>query len=147
MASRIGKRQSYEELFQRQDTALALRFFLEASWIAYAILEDRADSALGRTGGPVHKKRPMLGEKLEELKKRMSSDALLKAEMRNGAILEAAVQWKDKRNPLMHSMANDQEPWSEMEKKAELVAKEGKAVARDMASAVMRFRKKRLKGK
>jgi hypothetical protein len=148
MTARIGKRRSYEELFQRLDTTLGMRVFLEASWIAYAILEDRADSALAKTGGPVPRKtRPMLGDKLAELSERIATDALLRTELWRGATLEAAKNWKNKRNPLMHSMADLREPWHVFEKRAERLAMEGRSVARDMASAVMRLRKKRFKGR
>jgi hypothetical protein len=71
-------------LIARMDEAIKEGFYLEASWIAYAVIEDRCDSALEKTGGiPTRNGRPiqMLGNKLKELQNRLDHDPKLSAAM------------------------------------------------------------------
>ena len=69
----MAKDYNYKVLISRLGEAIKDEFFLEASWLAYAILEDRLVSALDETGGAVTTTgRPirMLGPKLGEIKAR-----------------------------------------------------------------------------
>jgi hypothetical protein len=71
----------YGTLIKRIDVALQEEFYLEASWIAYAILEDQLVSALDESGGAVNHKGKaikMLGPKLGELKTRMTTSLNLR---------------------------------------------------------------------
>ena len=45
------KRELYEELYERMNTAHDAGFNLEASWFAYAVIEDRLLSLLRNSGG------------------------------------------------------------------------------------------------
>ena len=57
-------------------------YYLEASWFAYTVLEDRLLSALRQSGGATYANfRPirMLGKKMQEITQRKRSDSLLSA--------------------------------------------------------------------
>lgn len=106
MSGKISKSKSYQQLLQRLEEAIEAVFFLEASWIAYAVIEDRVCSALLKTGGLPQDKNgkslQMLGSKLEVLAKRMGDDPILRSCLEKDEILKRVVYWKNKRNPLMH---------------------------------------------
>ncbi len=128
------------------DQALNDGFFLEASWIAYAIIEDRILSALAKTGGvPMRNGQPlrMLGPKLDALVGRQPNDSALTAAMLNGQVLDTVRAWKDKRNPLMHSLAEECKPFVEHNADARIVAAEGSRAARDLCAAVIRLSRRK----
>ena len=147
MSDKISKFKSYQQLLKRLEEAIDAGFFLEASWIAQAVIEDRVCSALLKTGGLPQDKNgkslPMLGSKLEILARRMDEDPILRSCLEKDEILRRVVCWKNKRNPLMHSMASEAKSWSTLEQEAAAVAKEGKDIAWLLASAVSRLRKRK----
>lgn len=147
MTAQVSKGASYRQLFSRLSEAIERGFHLEASWIAYAILEDRAISALKRTGGlPTNRGgRPlqMLGPKLIKLRQRLETDPLLNGAMLQGAMLERVENWKEERNTFMHSMAEESRSWSELSEGAERLSRDGERVARDFSDAVTRLRKRK----
>ena len=132
---------------KRLEEAIDEGFFLEASWIAYAVIEDRIGSALLKTGGLPQdqngKPLQMLGSKLKVLETRMNEDPILQSCFEKDEILKRVVYWKNRRNPLMHSMASEAKPWSVLEQEAAIVAKEGKDVAWLLANSVSRLRKRK----
>ena len=134
-----AKGRSYEELLARLDAARKEGFHLEASWIAYAVVEDRIDSALGLTGGIPPK--IMLGKKLEHLRNRLSGDAELRKATAAGQVLDEVERWKNSRNPLMHSMAAESLPWEDLEKNAAALSADGRETVRNLCSAIMRLKK------
>lgn len=144
MTANISKGGSYKELFARMDEASKLGFHLEASWIAYAVIEDRVLSALDKTGGvPTTKKgKPinMLGPKIKALRDRLGENALLRGAMLDGRVLDDVETWKEARNPLMHALAEEAEPWTALAPQAEELARSGERAARDLADAVSRLR-------
>jgi hypothetical protein len=68
----------------------------------------------------------MLGAKLEALTKRMDEDPILRSCLGKDEILKRVVCWKNKRNPLMHSMASEAKSWNTLEQEAAAIAKEVK---------------------
>lgn len=76
MSDKVSTFKSYQQLLKRLEEAIDEGFFLEASWIAYAVIEDRICSALLKTGGlpqdPNGKPLQMLGSKLKVLETRMN---------------------------------------------------------------------------
>lgn len=148
MSSTISKGQSYRELIHRMDEAIDGSFYLEASWIAYAILEDRALSALERTPGGVptnNNGEPirMLGPKLCELERRCPSDADLKGATLDGQLLASAKSWKDDRNSLMHALAKEARSFNDIALDAQRLAIDGRNVAVSFANAVTRLRNRK----
>lgn len=85
----------------------------------------------------------MLGSKLKVLETRMNEDPILRSCFEKDEILKRVVYWKNRRNPLMHSMASEAKSWSVLEQEAAVIAKEGKDVAWLLANAVSRLRKRK----
>ena len=145
MSDIISKFKSYQELLNRIQEAIDSGFYLEATWIAYAVIEDRVCSALEKSGGlPKDKNgKPlrMLGLKLEALSHRMNENSSLRKYLEKDEIVDRVIHWKNKRNPLMHSLASEAKSWNTLEQEAKIVALEGKDVAWLLANAVSRFRK------
>ena len=133
----------YSTLIKRIDLALSHEFYLEASWIAYAILEDRLVSALRESGGAVNhngKEIFMMGLKLSELRNRMPTSLNLRKAF-FGNMLDRLHVWKDKRNDLMHAMAGENHAVSDLDSIALEVATDGKELAREFCAACRRFKK------
>jgi hypothetical protein len=139
------KRELFEGFHKRMDEAINQNFYLEASWYAYAIIEDRLVSMLLQSGGiglnggsaPIR----MLGKKLSELERRAGNDELLKVNLVPSKIRD----WASSRNELMHAMADGSLDQQLIDKNAYLLATSGKALVRDISAAAMRLKKHRAK--
>ena len=102
-----SKRRSLEELIARMDTALEHEYYFEAAWIAYGIIEDRTNSALGRTSeGQFARDNngllPSIDKRLKALKQRAGTDAILKTVNDFAPVVQLVIDWKNKRNDLVH---------------------------------------------
>jgi hypothetical protein len=122
--------------------------YLEASWYAYAVLEDRLLSLLRSSGGigengggasgkPIR----MMGPKLKELARRAKKDQLLKANFEYH-MLHA---WKEARNGLMHAMGDATMAIEDIDIAAKSLAEVGADLVRHYASACRRLKKHRQK--
>ena len=139
------KRTLFESFHDRMNNAIEKRFYLEASWYAYALLEDRLVSMLKQSGGvgkngsntPIK----MLGPKLGELKSRANTDKLLLENLPATKIHD----WKEERNDLMHAMAEGTMTQAEIDKKAYLLALQGRELVKEVSAAAMRLKKHRAK--
>ncbi|MEM8653391.1 MAG: hypothetical protein AAGF36_01495 [Pseudomonadota bacterium] len=139
------KRQLFEGFHNRMTTAVEKKFYLEASWYAYAIIEDRLVSMLRQSGGvgrngsssPIR----MLGKKVSELETRANTDDLLRVNLPAQDIYD----WAAKRNTLMHAMAEGTLDQAEIDKQAYLLAVNGRDLVRQVSDAAMRIKKHRSK--
>jgi hypothetical protein len=135
----IKKRQLYEQLIERMDNAFAAGYFLEASWYAYSLLEDRLNSLLKNTGGlptgnnghPI-----MMGKKISQLKKRAHTyDELEKLDLSSLGI------WAKDRNDLMHAMADASKTMEAISSSVKKLANVGVPMVRDFAKIAMKIKK------
>jgi hypothetical protein len=127
------KKKHYEEMMVRMTKAIEAGFYLEAIWYAYAILEDRMIAILHRSGGAHDKKKKLFqyfGHKLNIINNRRKQDSLLRVYFPDASIA-ALTSWKDKRNDLMHAMANAAIPLTDIDKQAHLLAQDGKTLVKD----------------
>ncbi|MGJ8596776.1 hypothetical protein [Sulfitobacter sp.] len=142
-----NKRPLFEVFHERMSSAIERKFYFEASWYAYAILEDRLLSMLRQSGGVGRNGTTtairMLGPKLGELKNRSTTDKLLKENFPETKI----DAWKDKRNSLMHAMAEGTRTQTEIDKEAYLLATQGRDLVKEVSAAAMRLKKHRLKAR
>jgi hypothetical protein len=120
--------------------------YLEASWYAYAVLEDRLVSLLKNSGGIGEKNggaggKPirMMGPKLKELTRRAKKDKLLKENFEHDKLND----WKESRNNLMHAMGDATLTISDIDIAAKQLAKDGRELVREYASAARRLKKHR----
>lgn len=144
------KRIHYSKLLERLDQAIDAEYFLEASWIAYAVVEDRTRSTLKHSGGipqvgPVNNRREMwkISEKITTIRSRLGAGAHetnLKATV-DGAMLDKLSAWTDRRNRLVHKLADEVDDPAGLAAEITGVAKDGKELARELCAAVMRLKK------
>lgn len=140
----MGKRSLYETFIERIDGHISSRNFFEASWYIYAVLEDRMISMLQNSGGAtLNNGNPirMLGPKLSTLKTRATSDTLLDVNFPHDAIFD----WKEKRNDLMHAMAEGSLDIDQIDEAAKSLAEEGQKLVRNVSACAMRLKKHRNK--
>ncbi|UWQ11022.1 hypothetical protein K3X41_14355 [Aliiroseovarius crassostreae] len=142
-----NKRPLFEGFHERMSSAIEKNSYFEASWYAYAILEDRLLSMLRQSGGVGRNGSStairMLGPKLGELKNRTATDRLLKENFPETKI----DAWKDERNNLMHAMAEGTLTQAEIDKKAYLLATQGRDLVKEVSAAAMRLKKHRAKAR
>lgn len=139
----MAKDSLYRTFISRMEAASATGNYLESSWYAYAVLEDRLISMLRNSGGAGvgGKGKPikMMGPKLKELNHRTKTDALLKAYFEHDR-LDA---WKHERNNLMHAMADASMSLEAIDAAAKTLAEDGSALVRDYLAACRRLKANR----
>jgi hypothetical protein len=139
----MAKSYTYKVLYARMDEAISEEFYLEASWLAYSVLEDRLVSALDETGGAVTKAgNPirMMGPKIDLLKETLPKNLNLRKAF-FGDIFDRLEAWKEDRNDLMHAMADESRLIPDIDALAQSVALRGRDLARDYSSACRRLKK------
>ena len=133
----------YKNLIKQIDDALENEYYFEASWIAYAILEDRLISILKKSGGANNAKGNeirMMGPKIEQINERIS-DCLNLRKALMPDMLEGLKNWKNNRDRLMHAMANEDLSISEIEELAKDLAITGRKWVSQLCSACYRLKK------
>ncbi len=141
----MSKQALYSTFISRMKEAHEAKRFFEASWYAYAVLEDRLRSMLRSTGGegvggpgkPIR----MMGPKLKELKHRAKSDELLKVNFEHDRL----NTWKEARNNLMHAMADAAMSIEQIDAQAEQLSLEGEELVRVFSAACRRLKSHRSK--
>lgn len=131
----MAKRPLYEEMIKRLDVAYSEKQFLEGSWYAYAILEDRLISLIRSGGGDPNI--TMMGTKIKALKTLVKAGSV---DVRNFERVRLKA-WAKDRNTLMHAMAGGTLTIEEVDAMAKKLASEGKALVRVYAAAAMRQKK------
>lgn len=102
----MQKYENYREQMGRLKRAMDARFFLEAIFIEYAILEDRLESVLRHSG----RWRPKPDEAVSIYRKVKLVEKL--AEQKNSPakkyfsreLLDSILAWKDDRNTMIHAL-------------------------------------------
>lgn len=133
----VDKCKKYKELISRIDLAIEDKFFLEATWIAYAILEDRLVSVLRESGGDPSIR--MLGPRINEVNSRHKKSLIMQKTFFSD-MLKRLKNWKDKRNDLMHTLADESLDISAIDIESKFVAIEGRELAREFSAACKRFK-------
>lgn len=145
MAGNITKRDYYKVLMHKMQEAHSHKFYLESSWFAFAILEDRLLSALRQSGGSTYannKPIRMLGPKMIEIKKRKRTDKLLKAYFSN-ELMDKVDKWSKERNGLMHAMADGTQSIEDILKTAYMQSTTAKTLIKDICNAARLLKKYR----
>lgn len=125
----------------RADLALSEEFFLEATWIEYALFEDRINSALVKSGGALSNTRPTIESKIKELESRCLTHAGLRSIGDFPELLDEVRQWKGVRNRLVHRMVEAAVRWDDVNDEANLLATDGRELFGRFSSAIMRLGK------
>ncbi|MDP4310848.1 MULTISPECIES: hypothetical protein [Stenotrophomonas] len=142
----MPKEDLYKTFINRMKSASDAGAYLEASWYAYAALEDRLVSLLQNSGGVGEnaggangKPIKMMGRKIKELNRRAEKDKLLKENFEHDKL----NAWKDSRNNLMHAMGDATMTIDEIDASAKKLAEDGQELVREYAAACRRLKKHR----
>lgn len=144
----MAKHFLYKTFIGRMKNAYDAGMYLEASWYAYAVLEDRLLSLLRNSGGvgqnsggangkPIR----MMGPKLKELSLRSKKDRLLKENFEHDKL----NVWKKSRDNLMHAMGDATMTVKDIDAAAKKLAEDGQVLVRDYAAACRRLKRHRAK--
>ena len=132
----MQKYENYKEQFKRLNKAMNYQFYLEAMFIAYAIIEDRTESILRHAGKweqCVKRSRngkPGIHFKIKKIKNLADQNVSLLNKYFSDDLLDNILEWKDERNRMMHALMK-QSLTTEI---LESLAVQGKEYARTLAN-------------
>lgn len=111
---------NYKEQSERLKKAMEEKFYLEAIFIEYAMIEDRTDSALKHVGKSLDKNgiSRKLDDKLNILESSEPFTDDFCRERLSIKFLEDIRKWKSDRNALIHNLMNDHLTTEKLEKTA-----------------------------
>lgn len=118
MEKNMEKYEAYKKMYDDLGKAMRSGFYYEAIFIEYAIFEDRLKSLLKYAGSPTERKGRALTlvQKLNIIRTdEKFSDKFVRTRL-TSELLNALEDWKDKRNKLIHNLANT--PYTSDEVKA-----------------------------
>ena len=106
VTNNIQKGENYREQMKRLKKALQMGFNLEAIFIEYAILEDRLESVIRHSGKWNYDpgRHVSLEAKVKKIKKMAEEKKGLARKYFSDELMDSVVQWKEKRNPLIHAL-------------------------------------------
>jgi hypothetical protein len=131
----MSKSSLYREMIKRLEHAVEERQFFEASWYAYAILEDRLISLIVSSGSSLAPN--MMGPKIKLLEARAQTDLALAANFE----MVRLNAWKRARNNLMHAMADGTMSIDDIDIHVAMLATEGAELVRIYSAAARRHKK------
>ena len=104
------KYENYKEQMKRLKAAMTNHFYLEAVFIEYAILEDRLESALRHSGKwhPKPDQHTSIDRKVRLLMAQAEEHKSPAQKYFQPEMMQEVLDWKNKRNPLMHSLMKQQ---------------------------------------
>ena len=113
------KYNNYKEQAKRLKKALENQFYLEAIFIEYSILEDRADAILRYAKQEIISDRYVsIDRKLTKIKNLSLNKCLFLNKYFNEEFIMLLKEWKEKRNPLIHALMKRSNSRLELEKLA-----------------------------
>ena len=110
LSPNMQKYENYRNQFSRLDKALKAEFYLEAIFIAYAIMEDRTESVLRHTGAweAYEKSRRghgvTLDSKIRRIQKMAESSKNICHRYFSDDTLQQILDWKNTRNVMIHAL-------------------------------------------
>ena len=137
------KYENYKEQVKRLDKALNNKFYLEAIFIEYAIIEDRTESILKHAGKweAYLKKRGRYQVTLDSKINYISGFARERGSLLHkyfsDELLVEILEWKEERNSLMHALMKQSLTTEELR----TVALKGKDLARKIANKATTYRR------
>lgn len=100
----MQKYANYKEQFGRLKKALNYKFYLEAIFIEYAIIEDRFESVLRHSGKLNPNKHKTLNGKLSKIKEMQREKKGLVKKYFSDELIAEISKWKEERNRLIHAL-------------------------------------------
>lgn len=138
IAENLLKQKNYQTQFVRLNKALTNQFYLEAIFIAYAIIEDRTEAILRYEGKQIRDNRFVsLDRKLRKIKGILQDKSVLCGKYLQSELLEQVGTWKEARNRKMHALMKGIHTTEELSSLAE----EGKALARALCTGAGNYKR------
>ena len=136
----MQKYKNYREQFKRLKKAFDNEFYMEAIFIEYAIMEDRAEAILRYEGNKIKPKNEQefisLTRKLNRIKKIAEQKKSLPKRYFCDSIIENISEWVKQRNGLIHALLKKELTTEEVEK----FALEGKRLARALSNKAKNYK-------
>lgn len=140
----MSKSKLYKDLMARMDLALLEEFYMEACWIQYAIVEDRINSVIRhsypKNGEEFLKTFRGLDRKFDHIRDKIHPADEDCVKTINKDLLKRLVRWKDKRNTLMHEIA-DTDNLARVQAQLKKLAPEGKNLVNELSAKVWKYKK------
>ena len=134
----IQKYENYKEQFKRLNKAIDNRFYLEALFISYAIIEDRSEAILNYEGNGINSKNFVsIDRKLNKIKSIAEQKKSLPQKYFSDSLIDDILAWKEKRNGLIHALMKQSLTTEDLEKAAE----DGRRLARELANRATNYRR------
>ena len=134
----MQKYENYKEQFKRLDKAMKQGFLLEALFIEYAILEDRTESILRYEGNSINSNRHIsIDRKLKKIKTISREKDSLPNRYFQDDFIDRILDWKEKRNKLIHKLMDQVLTTDELLELAE----EGKELARLLSNRANNYKR------
>lgn len=143
----------YNYLFKRIDEAIKNKYFFEAAFICYGIIEDRLNSLMNLYSLPIGRKG--VAQKVKSLAKvkfNNSEKILLFSDWdgvkyKNKGLLQESLSWGELyRNPMQHHLGDPRTYKASTgnfhSENSKDLAIEGRRIAGELSATIMRFKKK-----
>ena len=153
LSDNLQKHENYREQFVRLKKALTSKFYLEAIFIEYSIIEDRTESILRHAGKweaylkNIKGREPTLNSKTKYIKIQANSGDKRLKKYFSDSLLDEILVWKEERNRLIHALLKQVLTSEEVAK----IARAGERLTKELRNKSTNFnrlieRKKTMKG-
>ena len=134
----MQKFENYKEQYERLKKALKYEFYLEAVFIEYAIMEDRLNSILRYEGNSINsQKHVSIDKKINKVKTIARGKNSLPNKYFTEEFLDRIHNWKERRNPLIHSLMKLPLTTEELRS----LALEGEQLTRDLCRLATNYKR------
>ena len=134
----LQKQKNYRVQFTRLNKALVHQFYLEAVFIAYAIIEDRTEAVLRYEGKQINSKGFVsLDRKLRKIRSTLTEEQCICGRYFDEEILDSLSAWKESRNSKMHALMKGVQSTTELA----VLAEEGKTLARALCTKASNYKR------
>ena len=133
------KYENYREQFKRLKSALNSGFNLEAMFIEYAIMEDRAEAILRYEGNEINAKNGFvsLDRKLNKITKIAEQKRSLPNRYFSDDLIGRIAAWKEERNRLIHALMKQNLTTEELR----LLAENGQTLTRELCNRANNYKR------
>lgn len=131
------KYENYKQQMGRLSRAMRAEFYYEVIFIAYAVLEDRTESALRHAGVYNPDRHKDLSRKLHRIEELARQKKSLPNKYFSTELLQQIREWKEKRNALIHALMKNTQDQDELKQ----IAEEGYTLCQTFSSKVTLFKR------
>ena len=141
IADNMQKYENYKEQFKRLKKAFDYKFYMEAIFIEYAIMEDRTDAILRYESNEIKPKNERefisITRKLNRVRKIAEQNKSLPQRYFADGIVDELAEWINKRNALIHALLKKELTTDEVE----AFGMKGKNLARALSNKAQNYKR------